>query len=306
MVVIVILFVLAAMITPVILNYLEKSHETTDLANVRNAYTEVMLAAIEQDTSSPLYTSNGTYLSIVPLKQKKDDWALEEEKLVVAGISSSDTVHWLNKPRAKGKCKVYYMNGSMFFNWSGEDHINSISAADFLTQKILKKILGDAGKYPYTVINSNEPEEQNGGTKKFLDYAKKHGFDLNDYGAKTWQIYAKESTSSSDILSNPAIYWSSVDISGSDKLGTRVPVMGYRDGKYDVYYAEVVKYNIGTDNEYQSFRNNFANVTNSGGSATFQFDNYQEAKKKYDILLEAYQNNHNLSYDDIKNNGLTK
>lgn len=81
MVVIVILFVLAAMITPRVLNYLEKSHETTDLANVRNAYTQVMLAAIEQDTSSPLYTSNGTYLSIVPLKQKKDDWALEEENL---------------------------------------------------------------------------------------------------------------------------------------------------------------------------------------------------------------------------------
>ncbi|MCI5503218.1 MAG: prepilin-type N-terminal cleavage/methylation domain-containing protein [Anaerobutyricum sp.] len=304
-VVIVVLFVLAAMITPRVLNYLEKSHETTDLANVRNAYTQVMLAAIEQDTSSPLYTSNGTYLSIVPLKQKKDDWALEEEKLVVAGISSSDSVHWLNKPRAKGKCKVFYMNGSMFFNWSGEDHINSISAADFLTQKILEKILGDASQYKYTVINSNEPYEQNGGTQKFLDYAKKNGFDLNDYGAKTWQIYAKESTSAPDILSNPAIYWSSVDISDSEKVGKKVPVMGYRDGKYDVYYAEVVKYNNGK-NEYYSFRNNFANITNSGGSATFQFDNYKEAKQKYDKLLEAYNANGNVTYTDISKNGLLK
>ena len=81
--------------------------------------------------------------------------------------------------------------------------------------------------------------------------------------------------------------------------------MGYRDGQYDVYYAEVVKYNNGK-NEYYSFRNNFANITNSGGSATFQFDNYKEAQQKYDKLLEAYNANGYVTYTDISKNGLLK
>lgn len=303
-IVITIIGVLAAIIAPMFFRHIEKSMETTDLANVRTACTEVMLAAIDENPDSPLYTANGTYLSIVPLKQAKDDWSLEPEKLVVAGISSSDSVHWLNKPRAKGQCKVYYMNDSVYINWSSEDHINPISAADFLTKKILEYILGGGKQYPHTVINSNEPAGQNGGTQKFLDYAKKHGFDLNDYGAKTWQIYVKENTSSPDILSNPAIYWSSIDISDSKKVGQYVPVMGYRDGKYDVYYAKVVQYNSGKENEYQSLQNNFANVTESGGSATFQFDNYKDAKEKYDKLLEIYEEKETISYADISKNGL--
>lgn len=301
-VVVAILGILVAVVTPSFSGYIEKSRETTDLANVRTAYSEVMFAVMDQDTSSPLYTANGTYLSIVPLKQARDGWVLDQEKLVVAGISSSDPVHWLNTPRAKGQCKVYYMNGSFFINWNGENHINSISAADFLTNEILRNILGDS--YQYTVINSNEKYDQNGGTQKFIDYAKAHGFDLNDYGAKTWQIYVKESDSSTDILSNPAIYWSSVEITNPSLVGKKVPVMGYRDGKYDVYYAEVVKYNGGTANEYYSLKNNFANVTNAGGSATFQFDDYTEAKKKYDKLLEVYENEGNVTADDITNNEL--
>ena len=303
-VVVAILGILVAVVTPVFSGYIEKSRETTDLSNVRTAYSEVMLAVMEQDTSSPLYTANGTYLSIVPLKQAKDGWALDQEKLVIAGVSSSDSVHWLNKPRAKGHCKVYYMDGSVFFNWSSENHINSISAADFLTKEVLDVILDGGSGYQYTVLNSNEHYDQNGGTQKFTDYAKKHGFDLNDYGAKTWQIYVKESDSSTDILSKPAIYWSSVDITGSEVIGKKVPVMGYRDGKYDVYYAEVVKYNTGTANEYHSLKNNFANVTNAGGSATFQFNNYTEAKKVYDKLLEAYEKNDGVTPDDILENGL--
>lgn len=107
--------VLVAVAIPVFSNQLEKSREATDLANVRAAYAEVMSAAIVQDTSSPLYTTNGTYLLTVPLKQTKDDWTLDREKLVVGGVSSSDNDHWLNKPRAKGRCKVYYMNDSVFF-----------------------------------------------------------------------------------------------------------------------------------------------------------------------------------------------
>ena len=67
--------------------------------------------------------------------------------------------------------------------------------------------------------------------------------------------------------------------------------MGYRDGKYDVYRAEVVVYNEGKATQYYSMKNNFANVTNAGGSASFQFSNYEDAKAAYDTLLAAYEAN---------------
>ena len=81
--------------------------------------------------------------------------------------------------------------------------------------------------------------------------------------------------------------------------------MGYRDGKYDVYSAPVVTYNSGTANQYHSISSNFANVTDSGGNATFQYDSYEEAKAAYDKILAVYQEKSNVNYSDLKNAGLT-
>lgn len=300
LIVVAIIGVLVAISIPIFTSQLEKSREATDLANVRSAYAKVMNAAIVEDTSSPLYF-HGTYQAVVPLKQMQDDWKMNDGKLVVGGISSSDGDHWKNIPKAKGRCRVTYSdsNHEVVINWCGEDHINSVSAKDFLLMEILKKILGD--NYGYTVINSNEPYEQGGGTQKFIDYAREHGFDLSDYGAATWQIYVKNK---GEYLKDPAIYWSSLEVT-KNQVGTKVPVMGYRNGKYDVYYADVVTYNEGTENEYYSIKNDFANVTNDGGNATFQFDSYEEAKAAYDKILNIYNEKGNLEYSDIKNNGLT-
>lgn len=86
--------------------------------------------------------------------------------------------------------------------------------------------------------------------------------------------------------------------------------MGYRDGHYDVYRAEVVQYNKGQTNtdgstkEYLSLANNFANVMNEGSRATFQYDNYEDAKAAYDKLLTAYNTNKTVSPADISSNKL--
>lgn len=298
LIVVAIIGVLVAISIPIFTSQLEKSREATDLANVRAAYAEVLNAAIIEDTGSPLYFKN-TYQKAVKLKQKKEDWESGSKNLVIGGISQNDKDHWRNIPKANGRCRVYYSGGEVFINWSGEDHINQISAQDFLIMEILMKILGP--NYPHTVINSNEKYEQGGGTQKFLDYAREHGFDLSDYDANTWQIYVKDKNG---FLEEPAIYWSTVEVSQVN-VGKRVPVIGYRDGKYDVYYAEVVTYNEGTSNEYQSIRNNFAGVTNDGGSATFQFDTYEEAKAAYDKLLNTYNEKGDLTYSDVSSNGLT-
>ena len=308
LIVVAIVAVLVGVSIPIFKSQLEKSREATDLANVRNAYSEVMMAALVEDTSSPLY-QGGLYQRTVPLKQARNGWSMNADKLVVGGISRSDD-HWKGKdPRAKGRCKVYYFEGEVYLDWRGEDHINLVSAQDFLTKDILLDIVGD--KYKYNVINSNESYGQNEGTKKFIDYAKKNGFDLEDYGAKTWQIYVKEPGANSDFLEEPAIYWSTVDLT-SKTVGNYVPVMGYRDGKYDVYRAKVETYNAGTANEYNSLQNNFASVKNSGSSATFQFDNYEDAKAVYNQILDVYEastsgidGTKTLEYKDMKDHGLT-
>ena len=87
--------------------------------------------------------------------------------------------------------------------------------------------------------------------------------------------------------------------------------MGYRDGKYDVYRAKVVKYNVGQTNKDGSSKENlslstFANVTNGqdGGTATFQFENYEDAKAAYDALLAEYNTSGSVSNAAISNNHL--
>lgn len=285
LIVIAIIAVLVGVSIPIFTSQLEKSREATDLANVRSAYSQVMMAAITEDTSSPLYQS-GIYQLTVPLKQAQNGWTMNTDNLTIGGISYADSVHWLGRnPKAKGRCRVYYSGGQAFLNWLSEDHINTVSAQEFLTKDILRDIVGD--NYRYNVINSNETYGQGEGTKKFIDYAKKNGFDLSDYGATTWQIYVKEPGKSS-VLEKPAIYWSSVELTNAT-VGNYVPVMGYRDGKYDVYRALVETYNSGTDNQYNSLKNNFANVTDSGGNASFQFDSYEEAKAAYDDILAVYE-----------------
>ena len=54
LIVVAIIGVLVAIAIPIFSSQLEKSREATDLANVRAAYSEVMNAAIVEDTSSPL------------------------------------------------------------------------------------------------------------------------------------------------------------------------------------------------------------------------------------------------------------
>lgn len=291
LIVVAIIGVLVAISIPMFTSQLEKSREAVDLANVRSAYAQVMAAAVVEDTSSPLYI-NGEYQMSVPLKQTIKGWTMDEDKLVIGGISKNvpqengKKPQWTGTPRPNGKCRVYVSEGIAYLNWGGEDHINSVSAADFLTKDIMLEILGSS--YDHTVINSNEKYEQNGGTKKFLDYAKKNGFDLvNDYGATTWQIYVKDKDTSK-MLEKPAIYWSTVELN-DEMVGKFVPVIGYRDGKYDVYRAKVEQYNNKGDNtpyKYNSIAVNFAYITNGpSGTATFQFDSYKQAKEEYDKLM---------------------
>lgn len=125
LIVVAIIAVLVAIAIPIFTTQLEKSREATDLANVRSAYAELMTAVITEDKSSDYYDKhilqNGErYIVSVALKQKKDDWQGKKD-LTVAGVSSSDTQHWLGYPKVNGQCMITYdmTSGELFINWNG-------------------------------------------------------------------------------------------------------------------------------------------------------------------------------------------
>ncbi|MGN0038187.1 MAG: prepilin-type N-terminal cleavage/methylation domain-containing protein [Coriobacteriales bacterium] len=302
LVVVAIIAVLVAVAIPIFSSQVEKSREATDLANVRSAYGQVMNAAILNDTGSDLYKQQaGTFEARVALKQAADNWAMDTSQLIVGGISFADKTHWKSAPKANGYCRVYYVvsEGAAYLNWGGEDHINMVSAKDFLTKEILTSLLPKG--YPHAVINSNEKYEQDGGTRAFLDYARQNGFDLADYGAETWQIYVKDGN---EFLDQPAIYWSTVKLEDKNMIGKYVPVMGYREGKYDLYYAQVVEYNEkdtsfgGGAYRYLSL-STFASVKNSGSGATFEYDTYEAVKSDYDKLYQVFTTKGTVESSDM-------
>ena len=122
MIVVAIIAVLVVISIPVFTGVLEKSREATDLANVRSAYAEVMIAAIQEDTSSMYYVqATNSYEKKVELTQKIHGWDISSEELVIGGISSSDTVHWIGTPTQNGTCTIIYNNedGEVTLKWSG-------------------------------------------------------------------------------------------------------------------------------------------------------------------------------------------
>lgn len=122
LIVIAVVAVLVAISIPIFSSQLEKAREATDLANVRAAYAEVMSAAVQQDTSSSLCDSSlNSFIKSVKLKQKKDGWTTNVDKLVIGGIASSDTAHWIGEPKAEGQCTVSYSNidNDVTLSWDG-------------------------------------------------------------------------------------------------------------------------------------------------------------------------------------------
>ena len=123
-----IIAVLVAIAIPVFNSQLEKSRESTDLANVRAAYAQVMNAAITEDKQAQ-YEGNqiynettGVYSARVPLKQKKDDW--ESYPITIAEVTVTKAQptndRWTGCPGAGGSCTVSYSaTGGVVFDWSG-------------------------------------------------------------------------------------------------------------------------------------------------------------------------------------------
>lgn len=109
LIVVVIIAVLVAVAIPTFTSSLERSREATDLANVRNAYGKVSLAAL-LDGSKTTET--------VSLTQKQDGWQTPGT-INIGGITKKDSSRWIGTPKAGGSCKVYYTDGCVKLDWGG-------------------------------------------------------------------------------------------------------------------------------------------------------------------------------------------
>lgn len=115
-VVIAILAILVGLLAPSYTKYVERSRESTDLANVRTEYGE-MMADINLDGKDPEEAKR-----IVPLKQKIDDWQ-SAETITIAGIShtvgEANTENWVGIPHAGGNCEISLNDdNSVRFTWT--------------------------------------------------------------------------------------------------------------------------------------------------------------------------------------------
>ena len=103
LIVVAMIAVLVAISIPTFTNILEKSRESADLANVRSAYAEVLVAACLDDSENAEKT--------VALKQKVDGWQ-SADTVNIGGIVHStgqgDTPNWKGDPVGGGVCQVSY------------------------------------------------------------------------------------------------------------------------------------------------------------------------------------------------------
>ena len=130
LIVVAIIAVLTAIALPIFTSQLEKSREAADLANVRDAYAEVMIAAVADDRNAsyyfqPIYQENdGTYGAVVHLGQKMDGWQLNKETLDIGGIPYSEWVG--NGPMAGGNCYITVdpINNKAEIAWDSMIHLS--------------------------------------------------------------------------------------------------------------------------------------------------------------------------------------
>ena len=129
LIVVAIIAVLVAISIPVFSKQLEKSRESTDLANVRSAYAAVMTSILSDDVSATyqgnkIYQGDGLYEVVVSLEQTQEGWQ-SSLPITIGGITSSDSEHWIGQPG--NTCTISYTEDTgVVFTWNGQASSNSL------------------------------------------------------------------------------------------------------------------------------------------------------------------------------------
>lgn len=236
LIVVAMIAVLVAISIPTFTNILEKSRESTDLANVRSAYAEVLVAACLDDSENAEKT--------VALKQKVDGWQ-SADTVNIGGIVHStgdgDTPNWKGDPVGGGICQVSYSaDVGVILNWKGGgsqpnrygDLFGPLKNSGML-DKNFSDGFGLQGATGYEV-------DSLAGTKRVQGIAANQEGTLLAQPGCSWGYYGNAPQGKHNL------FWSSVDIS---KLSpsTKVPVIiAASNGKFYVTETSVIskgKYN---------------------------------------------------------------
>ena len=226
-VVVAILAILVGILAPSYTKYVERSRESTDLANVRTAYGE-MMADINLDGTDPDKATRK-----VDLKQKIDDWQ-SAETITIAGISHTvgedDTENWVGIPGAGGKCVISLnADNSVRFTWSGGNG-NSMKKYPFNIDENLMGPLDDSNLLNTTLQSNGNFELDSNATNSTMvpvisnliknDSLLKNG---------TWAYLGSGNNTKRRYL-----FWTSVNVRNFQP-GTKIPIIICRaDKKYYV------------------------------------------------------------------------
>lgn len=273
-VVLTILTVLAVMLIPTLQGYLEKTLETADVVEVRQAYMDVLTASLTGDSENMTQT--------VKLRQKEDDWQ-SMDPVTIAGITHSkadgDTANWIGIPTAGGRCEVSYKEDvGIVFTWSGKNNKPSLAPPRPPTPTInfdedIHGILKETGLLDQNITRGFEIDSKCPNSK-MLPIVKKELSEnsLLKYG--TWAYLADTMQPGNHAY----LFWTSVDTNAVG-ANTKIPVIVSRVGG-GYYIAESVTAARTAKNEtYVAIADHISNYNG--------FKQYTNGKK-YDTMEEAY------------------
>ena len=278
-VVVAILAILVGILAPSYTKYVERSRESTDLANVRTAYGE-MMADINLDGKDPEEAKR-----TVPLKQKIDDWQ-SAKTITIAGISHTvgdkDTENWVGIPHAGGNCEISLNDdNSVRFTWT-DGKESSEKTYPFDMKEDLMGPLSDSGLLnpDSGILNvsstANFELDSNANTprvKKIKEQIK----DNSLLKSGTWAYLGSGNDESRRYL-----FWTSVNVSNF-QLGTKIPIIICRaDRKY--YVSESITAQRTQKEPYymviadrQNSNQNYQNIADKGTP----YDSLQAAYDAY-------------------------
>lgn len=271
-VVVAILAILVGLLAPSYTKYVKRSRESTDLANVRTAYGE-MMAAINLDGKYPEEAER-----TVQLKQKIDDWQ-SAKTITIAGISHTvgdgNTDNWVGTPGAGGKCVISLnADNSVRFTWSGgkgsgvKNYTFNIKAENLQGPLLDSGVLnGLNANYEF---DSRCKESSENRVNKIKDHIKKDS--LLQYG--TWAYLKRPGTTDSYL------FWTSVntDDVGSDQT---IPVLINVGNKFYISQTTTAIRNP------NSSTNKYVAISKHLYSSN-DFKNILENRQEYSTLEAAY------------------
>ena len=272
-VVVAILAILVGLLAPSYTKYVERSRESTDLANVRTEYGE-MMADINLDGKDPEEAKR-----TVPLKQKIDDWQ-SAKTITIAGISHTvdegDTENWVGIPKANGTCEISLNDdSSVRFTWSGGNESGGkkypFKINEDLQAPLLKSGVLDSLK-PNAIYEIDSRCKQS--TNNMVNNVKKQIEDDSLLKHGTWAYLKRPGTQ------NSYLFWTSVntDIVGANKP---IPVLINKGNNFYISETTTATRNPGSKtNEYVAISKHLYSSND--------FKSILENRQEYSTLEAAY------------------